>query len=814
MKRRLFIALTITALLAACTGKRPGDEIYSPVNQPDITSVAITDQFWNQRIDNNHRVSVIKMFETWEAEGHFPDPKVIEAAGYILLTEDDTLLRQLADRGIERLLAYVLPDGHPRKWKDLLNGEMYFGGHTMEAAIPYFQATGDRKILDAAIILADDICENFGPDKRRDISQHEEVKIGLLKLYHFTGDQKYLDMARFFLDERGHSNNGRELYGEYAQDHLPVIDQPEVVGHAVRGTYLYTPLAELAALTHNTDYIEASDRLWEDATYTKTFLTGHVGTYRDHEDFGEAYELPNLSCWNETCASIGSFFWNFNMFSLHRDAKYADMMERLLYNGILPGVSLDGSKFFYQNPLRSFGGVERHEWFGPNCCPPNVARLFASLGKYIYATSGSDFYVNLYISSKLDTKINGNMITVTQESGLPWEGTVKLTISPDSPTRFTLMPRIPGWTGDSPMPGDLYHYMSKLKGESIVLVNGEEVNARHVNGYISINREWRDGDVVELLFPVESRLVAANPKVKEDVGYVAIERGPLVYCAEGIDNGGSVSDIVINTGLIMTPAMQPDLAGGVVTLTGQAGKASRDKASNGISVSEISLTAVPYFAWAHRGDGEMAVWITTEPEKARIEPGPSLASGATVSSSCGEGTLADNYPGGDVPSIAKRFYPSSHSGSAGFPVLYDEVKPVSSFDGSSTYFALRPAEGDEAWVQYSFHTPTTLASTEVYWKDDRQACLSPASWELFYLENGVWTAVSTTDSFGVEKDMFNRVNFEPVTTSAVRLKIRLQGQTFKKGELGPPDGNYMPDDMTWYETGIIEWQVYAPGEEM
>lgn len=794
-------------LVTACSKKTSTEEVAGPIDQISLNSVAITDSFWNLRIENNYRVSVMNMLETYEKNGEYPNPKLIEAAGYILQMNDDPELQSRMDKGIEKLLVYVLPEGKPRKWNNLLNGEMYTAGHLMEAAVEYYKATGNQAIMDAAILLADDIDKNFGPGKRRDISQHEEIKIGLLKLYHFTGDEKYMKLAKFFMDERGHSHNGRELYGEYAQDHMPVIEQQKVVGHTVRATYLYTPLAELAVLTNDPDYIAASDRLWEDAVYKKTYLTGNIGTYRDHEDFGDDYELPNVSCWNETCASIGNFFWNHQLFSLHRDAKYADMMERILYNGILVGVSLDGSEYFYQNPLKSFGGFERHDWFGPNCCPPNVARLFASLGKYIYASDSNKLYVNLFIGSSISTEFNGNPVLISQASNYPWEGDVKISVEPEMQTEFTLFVRIPGWTGATPLPGDLYHYTDEQLNNVELSLNGKKQKMVIDKGFAKIKRTWKKGDIVELAIPMNVRKVAANDMLLDDTGLIALERGPLVYCAEAIDNMGLVLNKYLPANAEITEHFEAELLGGVVELSADANVVTRG--DDGISkiTQESSLNAIPYFAWANRGPGEMSVWLASDESKVLIPPVPTIASGSSVSSSCGNGSIEDNYPGGDVPEIAKRFYPRSQSGSAGFEALYDQVIPVNSFDGSSKYLSLRPQSGNTAWVEYNFARPERISASDIYWKDDKQYCQVPESWQLLYRSEGKWIPVNNSTGYTVEKDKFNSLAFDPITTDGLRLEITLRGLDFKKGELGPPDGNYMPADTSWFETGIIEWQV-------
>jgi DUF1680 family protein len=807
MRNKFYFLALLLILPSACSKNNQPQTPQGPVDEIALKAVTINDPFWNPRIENNYRVSVMEMLTKYEEAGEAPDPKLVEAAGYILQTNSDPELQARIDKGIPMLIDHVLPNGKPRAWKRLLNGEMYSAGHFMEAAVAYFTATGDRKMLDVAIILADDIDANFGPGKRLDVSQHEEIKLGLLKLYHSTGDEKYMKLAASFIDQRGHSHNGRELYGEYAQDHMPVAEQAEAVGHTVRATYLYTPLAELAAITKNPDYVAASDRLWESAVYQKTYLTGNIGTYRDHEDFGEGYELPNLSCWNETCASIGSVFWNNQMFSLHRDAKYIDMLEKVLYNGFLSGVSLDGSEYFYQNPLRTYGNFERHEWFGPNCCPPNVARLIASLGKYIYATGGDNVYVNLFIGSTLTTEIDDSPVLISQETSYPWEGNVKITVSPEEKTDFTLLVRIPGWTGSEPIPGDLYSYLVNDESAVTLTLNGKVLNAPVEKGFFAVKRKWNKGDVLVLDMPMKVRKVISNDKVLDNAGMVALERGPLVYCAEGVDNNGKVLNLFIPDSAQFTGKFEPDLLGGVVKLTGNVESVSRSEDGISTVTGETVMTAVPWFAWANRGEGEMSVWMPRDQSKVVIPPAPSIASASTVTSSCGTGSLADNYPGGNVPTTEIRFYPSAQSGSVGFAALYDQLVPVNSFDGSSTYLSLRPQTGDEAWVQYVFSKPAEISSSDIYWKDDKQYCMSPESWQLLYKSGGKWLPVKNLTPYTVEKDKYNTLTFEPVMAVGLRLVIKLRGQEFKKGELGPPDGNYMPDDTTWYETGIIEWQV-------
>lgn len=785
----------------------PEQKRRGPVNEMALKNVTISDEFWSPRIEINHHESIRTMIDRFENIEGAPDPKLVEAVGYILQTNQDNALQARMDVDIQKLIDTVLPDGKPRAWKNLLNGEMYSAGHFMEAAAAYHQATGNQKVLDAAILLADDIDAHFGPGKRLDVSQHEELKIGLLKLYHLTGVERYLKLARFFLDERGHSRNGRELYGEYAQDHLPVIDQSEAVGHSVRATYLYAPLAEIAALTGDVSYEAASDRLWKDAAYKKTYLTGGIGTYRDHEDFGGAYELPTVSCYNETCASIGSVFWNYQMFSLHRDAKYIDMLERVLYNGFLSGVSLDGVEYFYQNPLKALGKFGRHPWFGPNCCPPNIVRLIASLGRYIYATSADDLYVNLFIGSTLQTEINSTHVEVVQETSYPWKGNVKITVAPQKKLSFTLNVRVPGWVNGCPMPGDLYTTLNSVRPEVRLSVNGHPVEVILFNGFVQIKRIWEKGDCVEIVLPMQVRKVISHELVADNAGLVALERGPIVYCAEGTDNRGDVFNLYIPDNTVIDAQFHQGMLGGIVKLTGIAKRVSRVEGKARTVTDDKAFVAVPYYAWANREPGVMTVWLARSDVSVIIPPAPTIASRSRVTSSCGSGSVIDNYPGGMVPDIATRFCPLAQSGSFGFAALYDQVLPVNSFDGSSTYLALRPQKGANAWVQYDFDESTTVQSVEVYWKDDKQYCRAPESWQLCYYSAGKWLPVNNISDYTVDKDRFNCLTFQAVKTEGLRLELVIRGQVFKKGELGPPDGNYMPADETWYETGIIEWKV-------
>lgn len=782
-------------------------EILSTLDEISLSDVDISDDFWNPRIENNHRVSFPYMLDRYEQNGGRPNPKLMEAGAYILNKNPDPELQNRLDTNFDKLIEYYIPDGQVREWQRMLNGDLYGAGHFIEASIAYYRATGSEKILNAAKHVADDIFASFGYEKRREVSQHEEIKIALLRLYELTKDKKYMDIARFFLDERGHAHDGRELYGKYAQDHKPVTDQEKAVGHTVRATYLYTPLAHLATLTGDADYINAADRIWEDAVYRKTYLVGHVGTYRDHESFGEAYELPNLNCWNETCAAIGNVFWNYRMFELHRDSRYIDMMEKILYNAVLSGVALDGKEFFYQNPLKTYGGFERHPWFGPNCCPPNVARLIASLGKYIYAKDNEDFYVNLFIGSDIETVLNGKQVYISQETEYPWEGKVKLNISPEEESTFTLNVRIPAWTDNKPMPGDLYAYLDDRETPLIIKLNGEPLLYEEEKGFAVIKREWQKDDIVEIEMAMPVRKVVSHEMVADNAGMIALQRGPVVYCAEALDNNNNVFNLYIPEDAELTAVFNKELLGGIGTVTGKVKVLNRGEDEVSIREKEHKLVAIPYFSWANRDPVAMCVWLAADRSRVILPPVPSIASRAKVTSSCGDCTIEDNYPGGDVPSIAQRFYPSSQAGDIGFQALFDQVEPVNSFDGSSIYLRLRPQSGNKAWVQYDFDREYEISEASVYWKDDKQYCSMPRSWYLEYKSGDTWLPVINNTDYTVEKDRYNTVSFEPLAAEGLRLNITLNGIDFMKGDLGPPDGNYLPENTTWYECGIIEWSV-------
>ncbi len=629
---------------AAC--RRPNGTPVSdyPVRPVPFTSVQIADPFWSPRLETNRRTTLPVCFRRCEETGRFlhfdlasgaatgefvgrryDDSdvyKVIEGASYALHLQHDAELDAYLDDLIARIAAAQEPDGYlfttrtanpdapvdtpPGRWSDLAHGhELYNLGHLFEAAVAHHRATGKRSLLDVALRAADLVDSEFGEGKRYGVPGHEEIEIGLVKLFHLTGEARYLDLARFFIDQRGRPEH-RELLGVYAQDHLPVIEQSEAVGHAVRAGYLYSGIADVAALSNRPDYVSAIDRIWDDVVSSKLYLTGGIGASRRGEDFAAPFELPNAEAYAETCAAIANMLWNHRLFLLHGDSRTMDVMERTLYNGFLSGVSLGGDLFFYPNPLESdgaspfnHGSAVRQPWFGTACCPTNVVRFMPSIAGYIHAVQDRSLYVNLFIGGTATMAVAGHPVTVETRTRYPWEGQVDFVLRPEKPAAFALRLRIPGWAQGRPVPGSLYTYLDAAAAPFSIEVNGEPVAVELEKGYAVVTRTWTAGDHVRLHLPMPVRRVLGDERITSTLNRVALERGPIVYCLEGVDHDGKVLDLEVPDAVLLETEHRPDLLGGVTVLRGSALR-------NG---KEIPLTAVPYYAWAHRGAGEMAVWM-------------------------------------------------------------------------------------------------------------------------------------------------------------------------------------------------------------
>lgn len=787
----LLSAMAMPALgslrLLALEGRASNDY---PIAAVPLTQVDVTDAFWAPRMEVNRNVSIWHCFDRMKE--HFEDfssPRLIEGAAYMIAKRPDAKLEAYCDQLIDELVSAITPRlSDPDK-------AVRVSGHFLEAAAAYYAVTGKRKMLDCAMRDIDAIDANFGPGKKTYISEHEGQKIGLIRLYRQTGDERCLRLAKFFLDERGKDDYPRQ--GEYlrdrtyAQDHEPVINQDAAVGHCVRATYLYIPLTDMAALTGRPEYAEADQRIWEDAVYHKTYLTGSIGSIRFHEQFGAPYELPNLSAWNETCAAYGNVVWNHRMFLLHGDSLYADVMERILYNGFADGVSLKGDRFYYQNPLKSFGDYERFDWINVPCCPPNVVRLTASLGSYIYAQSHDSVYVNLFVSSNAKIDLPGkNSVALRQETSYPWKGDVAIHVEPERPEKFPLLVRIPGWAQNQVIPGDLYTYADTNGEKPSISVNGKLLDLAMERGYVRIERTWSRNDVVELNLPMPVRRVHASSQVQENQNMVALERGPIVFCAEWPDNNGHALNLILPDDAELKSEWRPDLLGGIPVINGTAQALHRGADEVSMEEHPHQLVAIPYHAWANRGMGEMAVWLPRDSSKAWVKPiAPTPIQAVNSSGGVPKGWTGYNDQNSDIGA------------------LYDGKNPIRSADESYRYFKMRPAVGERAWVEYAFSSPTTISSSQVYWFDDRRFCRLPESWRILYKDGDEWKPVASAEPYVVTKDEFNIVKFNPVTTTAVRIEVEPSTKAYKKGDIGPPDAMFIDADIEWREFGMLEWRV-------
>jgi DUF1680 family protein len=649
------------SLFAAASPERQ-DYPFKPV---PFTAVHLNDMFWAPRLETNRTVTIPYAFGKCEESGRmynferaaavlrgenisdrkapgFPfddtDPyKVLEGASYSLAVQPDPKMSAYLDKLIALFASAQERDGylyttrtidpqHPHGWSGTkrwineqdLSHELYNAGHLFEAAAANYQATGETNLLHVALAEADLLCKTFGPatNQLHYWPGHEIVEMGLAKLYRITGNPRYLNLAKYFIDVRGSRPGG----DDYHQSRIPPVDQTKAIGHAVRAGYLYSGMADVAALTGDKNYVRAIDTIWDNCVGKKLYITGGIGARPAGEAFGDDYELPNLTAYNETCAAVANDFWNERLFLLHGDGKYVDVLERTLYNGLLSGVSLDGTKFFYPNPLESTGDYERSPWFGCACCPGNITRFMPSLPGFFYAQQDDKLFVNLFASGTADIKLdNGRSVKITQKTKYPWSGMVKMTVAPDKQSKFKIAVRIPGWARNEVTPGSLYKFLATATNEPVTLkVNGESVPLNIENGYVSLNRKWKSGDVIELNLPMPVRRVMASGNVKADAGRVALQRGPIVFCAEWPDNpNGKVRNLMLPDDQSLTATFEPALLNGVETIQGRAFRVSKN-ADGSLMKTEQDFKAIPYFAWANRGRGEMAVWLADSEATVRV----------------------------------------------------------------------------------------------------------------------------------------------------------------------------------------------------
>ena len=650
----IYLGLLVLAL-ASCT-IQPEKADY-PIQGVSFNEVKISDQFWLPKIETNRTVTIPASFAKCEEMGRmdnfliaggkmegkvkgamaFDDTdvyKIIEGAAYSMTVTPDAKLDHYVDSIIDIIKTGQEADGYLTtyktidstyspanwcpaggRWKNLAcSHELYNSGHLFEAAAAHYRATGKTNFLDIATKNADLLVRVFGNGKNPDVPGHQIVETGLIKLFQVTQKEEYLKLAKHFLDFRGDSTK-RKLWGPYNQDHQPVIEQDEAVGHAVRAPYMYAGMTDIAALYRDETYTKAVDKIWDNMVYKKFYITGGIGALHEGEAFGKNYELPNLTAYNETCAAIANVYWNYRMFLLHGDSKYMDVLERSLYNGVISGVGLDGKTFFYPNPLEcdmhyhfnSGGSLTREPWFDCSCCPTNLCRFMPSVPGYIYAQSKNNLYVNLFVTSSSTIHLDKKTpVTISQETQYPWNGQVKIAVSPEKQGQFALHLRIPGWAQNTPVPGDLYSYVSPEKAEVSVTVNGEPVQYKTEKGYAVIDREWKQGDVVGYSLPMNIHRVETNPKVADNLGKVSIERGPIVYCLESADNSPELMKLALPDTAKLSASFTPETLSGVVTISGAA------VVNGGKTLQVQKITAIPYFVWNNRGANEMKVWLPRE----------------------------------------------------------------------------------------------------------------------------------------------------------------------------------------------------------
>ena len=807
MKRTASLALAV----AVCLGvgaQTKGSHGY-PITPVPFTKVKVTDSFWGQRLKASRDVTIPLAFskceetgrytnfekaanpsDSYEVKGYsFDDTdvyKTIEGASYSLQTYPDKKLVQYIDSVLNIVAKAQEKDGylytsrtmnpkHPHEWAgdtrwskvEDLSHEFYNLGHMVEGAVAHFQATGSKKFLDIACRYADCVCREIGTNQGQVcvVPGHQIAEMALCKLYVLTGEKRYLDQAKFFLDYRGKTT----IKTEYSQSHKPVVEQDEAVGHAVRAAYMYAGMADVAALTGDKSYINAIDNIWNNIVEKKLYITGGIGATNNGEAFGANYELPNMSAYCETCAAIGNVYVNYRLFLLHGESKYYDVLERSLYNGLISGVSLDGGGFFYPNPLESMGQHQRQPWFGCACCPSNIARFIPSLPGYVYAVKDNNVYVNLFMSNTSTLDVKGKKVTIEQSTEYPWNGDIAIKVNGSKAGQWAMKVRIPGWVRNEVVPSNLYEFTDNVRPQYNITVNGNAVDGKLTeDGYFTIDRKWKKGDVVRVHFDMDPRTVRANNNVEADRGYVAIERGPIVYCAEWPDNDFDIMGALVNQSPKMTVedgtlhakhAKEADYFIKVIKTDAQL--LSFDKQGR-LNAKDVKLSLIPYYAWCHRGSGKMRVWLSQDLSSSRPEKPATLASQSKVTASTPAASLSS---------------------------INDRLVPKDGTDRSMPYYHWWPKQGVTEWIAYEFPVASTVQSSTVYWYDDSPwgGCRVPKAWRIYYKNsNGEWQPVAGADKYPTTKGSACTVNFEPVTTTAVKMEIDL-----------PSDNS----------AGLFEWSV-------
>ena len=788
-------------LLSGCSKKSPTADY--PIQPVPFTSVKLPDNFWAPRIKKNAEVTIPIAFGYCESTGRiknfeiaggldtgkfqtiypFDDSdvyKIIEGASYSLQTFPDPKLDSYLDSLIRKIGLAQEDDGYlytnrtiaemhggkglhewagKNRWEldSILSHELYNLGHLYEAAVAHYQATGKRTLLDIALKSADLVNKDFGWDRVKVYPGHQVIEMGLVKLYRVTGEKKYLDLARFFLDVRGPKGQ------QYNQANIKPVDQTTAVGHSVRATYMYSGMADIAAIGKNNAYLNAITKIWGDVVFGKMYLTGGIGATGGNEGFADPFELPNMSAYCETCASIGDIFFNHRLFLLHGQSKYMDILEKTLYNSMLSGVSLSADRFFYPNPLESDGQHKRQAWFGCACCPSNVARFIPAIPGYVYAVTDKELYVNLFISNDANVIIGKKKVGISQKANFPWDGKVEISVNPEVREKFDLKIRVPGWALNEAMPGGLYKFTDQNNEPVTVTVNGQKFDCKVlIDGYAVISRRWKKGDKIEINFPMPVRKVIADIRVKEDSARIAFQRGPVIYCAEWPDNNtGNVLDFVIKKDAAFTTEFMPSMLQGTEVIKTSGSQTKRTLNGNIDLMNEEPLTLIPYALWNNRGAGQMMVWIPTSTRTTRPLPAPTIANRSKVRASKITKTLS---------------------------AINDQIEPANSNDHSVSYYHWWPDKDKWEWVEYDFEKPETISNTRIYWFDDGPdgGCRIPDEWEILYLNGNIWEPVKANVPYKVTKNGWDSLSFKPVKASAVKIKVKLNRD---------------------YSSGIYEWVV-------
>ena len=698
--------------------------------------------------------------------------KALEAIAFALAEQRDPALEAKFDAAVARIAAAQQPDGYLNtsytvesrgaRFSNLRDDhELYCAGHLFEAAAAHFTATGKRNLLDIAIKYADLLVRTFGtgPGQRAGYCGHPEIEMALVKLANVTNDQNYLDLARHFVTQRGshffateHGEDPKKYDGRYWLDHCSLLQMQGIAGHAVRAAYLMSGATDIATLTNDQPLLAAVRRIWRNTIEKNVFLTGGIGPSGSNEGFTTDYDLPTYTAYQESCASIALVMWAHRLNLVTRDPGFADAAETALYNAIPAGVQLDGTRFFYVNPLASRGTHHRRAWFGCACCPPNLARTFAALGSYAYATGEHSLYVNLYLQGEVRATVDGEDFSLVVQTEYPWQGEVALRVvqAPSKATALNL--RVPGWC------------------DTATIQVADEEPLRSAPGYASLVRTWHRGDVVKLSMPMPVRTVQADPRAEDLRGRVAFARGPIVYCLEQVDQTCPVEELIAGPGTLLQPQHHPELLGGTTVLTGTMLRAAAAPWTDRrlyrpvAAQAEVAVQLVPYAVWDNRAAGPMAVWVPNSPPPPRLG-GPELTAKVEVSF---------------------RNWNSDPEG------LRDGEEPKRSGNNPPRNCHFWDHAGGTEWAQYSWDKPQNLTGCSIFWFDDsgHGACRLPASARVLYRDGDDWKPVELTGADGVPIaiDRWCEVKFVPIQTTALRLEITQQPK---------------------WSSGVLEWRVQA-----